>query len=168
MKKILLILLAISLIIPSTIYAAAGTCTQTAKKYYESRVVITFACTGSSVDGTVPDQPISAANMALIRGTHYLYKISALPTAGGTAPDAADVFVLDANGEDYLGSSDGGTTANKGANLIPAAVPPKSSLPYCYNMASWFYFPVINNLTLRIKNQSTVNANFTVELTFER
>ncbi len=163
----LLLTLAIATWCSFAFAASAGTCTQSTREYTGGYVVITFACTGDPSDGSIPDMAISAANMAYVEGTHYLDNVRAYPTAGGTAPDAADVFILDANGEDYLGSEDAGTTANKGANLIHATLP-KSAIPCSANAGSLFHFPIINTLTLRVANQATASANYTIELTFVR
>jgi hypothetical protein len=125
--------------------------------------ILKFVCTANSGTGGLPDQTITAAPLA----GYYLYTVSAYPTAGGTAPDAADVFVLDANGEDLLGSTDGGTTANKGANLIHATLK-KTTWPYSTYLSAPYFPPVLNTLALRVANQSTNSANFTIELVFVR
>jgi hypothetical protein len=174
MKKILLIALALALLFPSSLWAA-GSCTQTVTNYPVATLSnpnpimksVTFACTGDASNGSIPDTDISAGNLESIIGM-YLYGVFANPTARGTAPDAADVFLLDkTTGEDYLGSADAGTTANKGANLIHATLP-KSTMPYSYYMSNWFYFPIRRTLTLRVANQATVSANYTIELVFVR
>lgn len=142
---------------------AAGSCTQRLARVGDARV-LTFACTGDSSDGSIPNTAISAANLTYLTG-YYLYTVAAYPTSGGTAPDAADVFILDANGEDLLGSVDAGTTANKGANLIHATLK-KTTLPYSHYLSSAYYPAIINALTLKVLNQATASANYTVELTF--
>ena len=165
---VLLLLLA-----SSGAYATAGSCIQTATQYGVSvsmptgnpMVLVKFVCTGSSVDGSIPNQAITTANTSLLKGQYYLYTVSAYPTSGGPAPDAADVFVLDAAGEDLLGSADGGITANKGANLIHASLK-KTTLPFSYFFNSYFFPPVMGVLTLKVSNQSTVSAKYTVELMF--
>lgn len=167
MKRLLLILTTIFLLCWSLSVFAAGSCTQTAAVTTGGFTTITLTCTGDAANGSIPNTAISAANMALVQGTHYLYTVSAYPTADGTAPDAADVFILDANGEDLLGSADGGTTANKGANLIHATLK-QTTFPY-NGTASTYYFPsVVNTLTLKVANQATASANYTIELTFVR
>jgi hypothetical protein len=127
--------------------------------------VIRFECTGDASNGSIPDTAINAANMQLIKGISYLYSVSAYPTAGGTAPDAADVFILDANGEDLLGSADGGTTAKNGLNLIHATLK-KTTFPYSAYMAREYFPAIINTLTLKVANQATINATYTIELVF--
>ncbi|OPY74919.1 MAG: hypothetical protein A4E65_03696 [Syntrophorhabdus sp. PtaU1.Bin153] len=167
MKKLLLIAAVIAVLLPSLVMAA-GSCTQTAVRDAASTTtVIKFECTGDAADGSIPNTAINAANMALILDKAFLYLVRAYPTAGGTAPDAADVFILDAAGEDYLGSADGGTTANKGANLIHATLA-KSALPYSYNAGTSFYFPVTSTLTLKVANQATASADYTIEMVFSR
>jgi len=169
MKKLFLIAaLVAALVLPAELWAA-GSCSQALSRigYQGMMKTVTFACTGDASDGSIPDTAISTANMAELGGM-YLYQVRAWPTAGGTAPDAADVFILDAHSEDYLGSADGGTTAGtRGANLIHATLP-KSARPYSYFMSADHYFPVTSTLTLRVANQATHSANYTLELVFVR
>ena len=164
MKKMFVSLI-VFLLIPSLLFAA-GSCTQTARSYTGGLVVITFVCTGDASNGSIPNTAISAANMALIEGKYYLYTVQAYPTASGTPPDAADVFILDGNGMDLLGSADM-VTAGKGLNLIHATLP-KETLLYNYHNSSYYAPPVRNALTLKVANQATVSANYTVELVFAR
>ena len=166
MKKILLTI-ALILLIPALSYGAAGVCTQSASEFSGGFVKITFVCTGSTVDGSIPDTALSTANLALVEGTHYLYRVTTYPTSGGTAPDAADVFVLDSAGQDLLGSVDGGTTANKGLNLIHATLT-KSAFPYEPTMGTFYTAPVNGSLTLKVSNQATISANYTIEMIFSR
>lgn len=168
MKRLLFILVTIFLLGWSLSAWAAGSCTQTdVKSYTGGFIVIKMVCTGDAANGSIPNTALSAANMALVEGTHYLYTVSAYPTAGGTAPDAADVFILDANSEDLLGSTDGGTTANKGANLIHATLK-KTTFPYTHYLSSGYFPSVVNTLTLKVSSQSTNSANYTIELVFVR
>ena len=169
MKKYLFAVLIALLLIPSVAMGAVtpGVCTQTPYSWVGGFVYIVLTCTGASDNGSIPNTDISAANMELIKGTHYLYTVSAYPTSGGTPPDVADVFILDANGEDLLGSADGGTTPGKGANLIHATLK-KTAMPYSYHMSQVYPPPVINTLTLKVLNQATVSANYTIELLFVR
>jgi hypothetical protein len=128
---------------------------------------VTLACSGSPDDGAIPNTAIATATITALTGMYYLYAVSAYPTAGGTAPDAADVFILDANGEDLLGSTDGGTTANKGANLIHATLK-KTTLPYSHYLSMHYFPPILGTLTLKVSNQATNSANYTIELVFVR
>jgi hypothetical protein len=167
LKKLITIIVVMLMLVPALCWAVAGSCAQSVAPY-ELGIKVTFTCTGSSIDGSIPNTAISMPTMkSLILGKKHLYTVAAYPTAGGTAPDAADVFILDANGEDLLGSVDGGTTANKGANLIHATLK-KTTLPYSGYLAQHYYPPVVNTLTLKVANQGTVNANYTIELFFER
>jgi hypothetical protein len=165
MKKILLTI-ALILLIPALSYGAAGSCVQTPLDYVGGHVKVSFVCTASSVDGSLPDTAIDTATMTLLIGKYHLYTVTAYPTSGGTAPDAADVFVLQ-NGEDLLGSVDGGTTANKGANLIHATLP-KTAFPYVDGMGAFYTAPIKSALTVRVANQATHSANFTLEMVFEK
>ena len=98
-----------------------------------------------------------------------LYQVEAYPTAGGTAPDAADVFILDADGMDLLGSVDGSTTAYRGLNLIHATLK-YATTPDIYHLgqtAHADYHPVVTEaLTLKVSNQATARADWTIVLTF--
>lgn len=131
---------------------------------------ITFLCTGDSGDGTIPNTVITAANFEKVKGW-YLYEVEAYPTSGGTAPDAADVFILDANTIDLLGSEDGGTTAYAGLTLIHATLG-RVTKPNMYLPRAGLHvndYPMIKNLiTLKVSNQATVSANWTIVLTFVR
>jgi len=167
MKRLSVIAILFILLAPGMVFAA-GSCVQTSPRSYTGGfVVIPFVCTGDAANGSIPDTAISTANMAMVLGTHALYTVAAYPTAGGTAPDAADVFILDANGEDLLGSVDGGTTANKGLNLIHATLK-KTTQAYSHYLSEYYLPPVINTLTLKVSNQATASANYTIELVFVR
>ena len=153
--------------------AAVGSCVQTLTQYGVSvsmptgnpQVLVKFVCTGSSDDGSIPNQAISSLNMGLLRGQYFLYSVAAYPTSGGPAPDAANVFVLDANGEDLLGSVDGGTTPGKGLNLISNLLK-VTTFPYSHFLGMYYFPSVMNTLTLKVSAQATVSAKYTVELTF--
>ena len=115
MKKINIILLTLSMMIYSSISWAAGSCTQSATSLAgRDSLVVKFLCTGDSSTGSIPDTAIAAATMTLLKqSSHFLYLVTAYPTSGGPAPDAADVSVL-MNGTDLLGA--------KGVNLISATM----------------------------------------------
>jgi len=168
MKRLLLIAaLVAALVLPAELWAA-GSCSQALTRIgYQGNVkVVKFLCTGDASDGSIPNTAIATANMTEVKGM-YLYTVSAYPTSGGTAPDAADVFILDAAGEDLLGSADGGTTANKGANLIHATLK-KTTLPYSYYLSQAYFPAVTSGLTLKVSNQATHSANYTIEMVFAR
>ena len=176
MKKILIIILLFLVTFPAISEGAGsvvqGSIVNVGQENRDSNPArtITFLCTGDSGDGTVPDTVITVANFEKVKGW-YLYEVEAYPTNGGTAPDAADVFILDANTIDLLGSEDGGTTAYAGLNLIHATIP-KACIPNMYitgQTAHVNYYPMIKNLiTLKVVNQGTVSANWTIVLTFVR
>lgn len=163
-----LIILAVMLFATQT-WAAAGSCVQTTKNYPANGIrQVIFTCTGSTVDGSIPNTAMSTANANWINGWQ-LFQVDAYPTALGTAPDAADVFILDANSLDLLGSEDGSTTAYGGLNLIHATLK-RSTAPDFYTPRAGlhsFYFPYITGgLTLKVSNQATVSANYTIVLSF--
>jgi len=146
---------------------AAGTVVQTEANYPDSgeRHVI-FTCTGSADDGSIPNTATNDAVTGFIKG-YRLYQVDAYPTSGGTAPDAASVFILDANSLDLLGSEDGSTTAYQGLNLIHATLK-RTTFPDAYIPragAHAFYHPLISGaLTLKVIDQATHSANYTVVL----
>lgn len=166
MKKTFTAIILAVMLMASTAYAA-GSCTETVADYTGGNVVVALACTGDAANGSIPNTALSSATMALIQGKYRLVSVSAYPTSGGTAPDAADVYILDAEGEDLLGSADNGTTAGKGANLIHATLK-KTTLPYSYHSSAYYYPPVTSALTLKVSNQATASANYTIKLVFER
>ena len=150
--------------------AAPGTVTQNERKNYPEYGIrqIVFTCIGSADDGSIPNTATDTTNTNFISGW-VLYQVDAYPTAGGTAPDAASVFILDANDLDLLGSEDGSTTPYNGLNLIHATLP-RSALPNKYIPGDGthvnFYPVVTGALTLKVISQATVSANYTVVLTF--
>lgn len=165
MKKIFAFVFLFILLSAPIVYAA-GSCTQT----YDYRgktsntYLVTLICTGDSSDGSIPNTVISGGNEYI---GMYLYSVTAFPTSGGTAPDAADVFILDSDGEDLLGSVDGGTTALKGANLIHATLT-KTTLPYSTYLSMHYFPSVTSSLTLKVANQATNSANYTIKIKFVR
>jgi len=167
MKKLFLILL-FGMGFVGNVFAA-GTVVQTAAMIDQGHMrTITFTCTGDSSDGSIPDTDLSADNAAFVKG-YYFYKVEAFPTAGGTAPDAADVLIYDASGLELLGSEDGGTTAYDGLNLIHATLT-RACMPNIYLPRAGLhlsYFPEVTGvLTLDVDNQATNSAEYTIVLTF--
>lgn len=167
MKKIFtagLLLIAL-LLFPALSFAAAapGTVATTFTSLSTESVMVKFVCIGSVDDGAIPNTALSATTL---RGW-YLYTVTAYPTSGGTAPDAADVFILDANNEDLLGSVDGGTTAKNGLNLIHATLK-KTTFPYSTYLQQAYFPMVTGGLTLKVLNQATHSAAYTIEFVFVR
>ena len=165
MKKLIIPIILAIMLMASNLWAA-GTVTQTVENYTGGIVRVLLSCTGDATDGSIPDTAIATATMNLLAGKYYLYSVKAKPTAGGTAPDAANVFVL-MDGDDLLGSTDGGTTANKGANLIHATMT-NITLPYSNFMSNYFCPTITGTITLRVAAQATVSANYQIELIFWR
>lgn len=160
MKRLSIIAILFILLVPVMVFAAApGSVVQTnVASYVGGTTIIRFVCTASADDGTIPNTALSTANMAMIIGTRFLYNVTAYPTSGGTAPDAADVQIL-MNGMDLLGG--------KGVNLIHATAT-QDTAPYSSFMADYRYPRVTGTLTLAVANQATHSANYTIELVFER
>ncbi|MCK5610953.1 hypothetical protein KAR91_54275 [Candidatus Pacearchaeota archaeon] len=176
MKKLFLVLLAVLLVLPVGAYAAGDVTQGTVIDVGEVRLnshptrTITFLCVGDSGDGSIPNTDLTVANFEKVKGW-YLYEVEAYPTSGGPAPDAADVFILDENTIDLLESEDGGTTAYAGLTLIHATLgrvaKPNMYLPRAGLHVN--YYPIIKNtITLKVANQGTVSADWTIVMTFVR
>ena len=89
-------LIALTFILAAVYADAAGSVSQSYDVSADRNiVVVTIVCTGDSSNGSIPSTALNADTMEAIAGK-YLYTISAYPTAGGTPPDAADVFIMDA------------------------------------------------------------------------
>ena len=166
MKRFLFIIFIVFFVASNAI--AAGSVTQgDVVRIADGTHTITFTCTGDASDGSMPDTVITAENLKKIVGW-YLVEVHAFPTSGGTAPDAADVLIKDANSVDFLGSSDG-STAYAGKNLIHATLP-RAVLPYYYLPQTGGYIPyypiIVGSFTLSVSNQSTASANWTIVLKF--
>ncbi len=172
MKKLFAFVI-MMLLVPVFALAADGSCVQSTENYPDSGIrKVFFKCTGSTVDGSLPSAGIATDSSitSFIKG-YKLYQVEAYPTSGGTAPDAADVFILDADGMDLLGSEDGGATAYQGLNLIHATLK-RIALPDLYIPragAHEFYEPyVFGTIKLKVLNQATVSANYTAVLIFKK
>lgn len=169
MKKILYLTLVLYLL-SSVAALAAGVVSQMPATISDNTRTITFTCIADSAAATIPNTDTNSSNTAFIKGW-YLYSVEAFPTTGGTAPDAADVMIYDADGLDLLGSEDGGTTAYAGLALIHATLK-RRVLPNLYLPRAGLHVnfaPIITGaLTLDVDNQATNSANFTVVLTFVR
>lgn len=143
---------------------AVGTCTQSVAapianhKGATDITKITFTCVGGTgaEAGTIPDTATNAFNTSFIKGK-YLFAVKSYPTPDGTAPDAADVTVVTATGRDLLGG--------KGVNLIHATLE-QSCTPYNAFTGAWEYPVADGALTLKVANQATESADFTIELIF--
>jgi len=168
LKKIIALMTFLMALLPSLCFAL-GTVVQSHTTVTPYMRTVLFTCTGDSVNGSIPDTVTDSTHTAFIQGWQITL-IEAWPKAGGTAPDAADVFILDGTTlEDYLGSADCGTTAKAayGADLIHATLP-KSCLPYMYHTGVNYYWPIRGTLTLRVASQATASAEYYIRLTFQR
>lgn len=158
MMAFIKIVIALLLLLIPTLSLAAGSCTQTLTKLPTDDVnatvkMVRFICTGDSSDGSIPATVTSTSITTQIIGM-YLYTVSAYPTSGGTAPDAADVQIQ-MGGSDLLGA--------KGANLIHATLR-YDTWPYSTMMSEWRAPIITGALTLAVANQGTASANYTIEL----
>ena len=171
MKKTLAIIVCLALVLISGLAYAAGTVTVSDPVFLRNEnprvAMITFSCVGDVAGGTVgtiPNTAMSQAQANKITGM-FLHSVSTAP--GTPAPDAADVFILTATSEDLLGAADV-TTAINGLALVDATygktTTPKTLVP---NSSDTNYRPLITGpLTLRVLNQITAEAKWTVTLVF--
>lgn len=157
MKKIIIAIILAVMLMASNAYAA-GSCAETIADYPGSFVIVKLACTGDAANGSIPNTALSTAAITLLTGKNYLYTVSAYPTSGGTAPDAADVTVT-MGGIDLLGG--------KGVNLIHATNR-QDTFPYSVFMPSYRFPVVTGQITVAVANQATASANYTIELVFVR
>ena len=134
--------------------------------------VVTLSCVGGTgaETGTIADTDLSEAIMDEIKGMK-LESVRAFPTVGGVAPDAGSIFIFDQDGIDLLGCIDGSTTPYNGLNLIHATLPrtayPTMYIPGGGGASQQTYNPVIwSQLTLKVIDQITASAEWTIELTF--
>lgn len=172
MKRLISIsILVICLLIPSLGWAAV-VCPQSIAQISKGVYEVTFLCTGDG-SGLVTNTPTldKGSNGGVLNGKirgGYLYSVTAFPTSGGTAPDAASLFITDKNGLYLLGSEDGGTTAYEGLNIIHATLTKKAKPNVYLTRAGLhiFDYPKITGpLTIDVDDQGTASANFTIVLT---
>jgi hypothetical protein len=116
------------------------------KGIYELTINVT-----TDSNGSIPATLLSEK----LKGKHLL-QVDAYPTPGGTAPDPADLVLYDENGVYYL--------AGNGVNLIHPTIP-KSCIPDMNSTVNR-YWPVRGNLYFDILNQTTSNANITLDFVF--
>ena len=160
--------LAYCLVFSSTLWAAGRIAPGKQAQIASDIRTLTFICVGDSGNGSVPNTTTNTKNTGFITGW-YLYKVEVFPTSGGTAPDAADLMIYDADGLDLLGSEDGGTTAFAGLTLVHATLK-RATLPNLYLPRDGshvnFYYEIRGAITLDVDNQGTASADWTIVLTF--
>jgi hypothetical protein len=178
MKKRIFLTLA-CLLIPSIALATVGSVAIAQKRIQiadshpanEIRQLI-FTCVGDVGDGSIPDTTISKDDMNFIRGW-CLTKVEAYQTTVGVGADAdeASIFILDSEGMDLLGSEDGGTTPYAGRYMIHATLKRmcflNAYLPRI-GLHTNYYDAITNYLTLRVIDQATPSADWTIVLTFQK
>lgn len=158
MKKYIAMIFLAVMLMASSAWATAGSCTETVYDPYGGAVIVTLTCTGDSTNGSLPTQTISSAVITLLDSKYYLYNVKAYPTSGGKAPDAADVTV-NMDGQDLLGG--------KGTNLIPASGA-NDTAPYSAFTSTWRYPLITSALTVIVANEATTSCNYTIELIFKK
>ena len=174
MKRIIFTALMVLLLVGHAF--GAGTVTQSIKQIAKDVYIVTFICIGDSSNGSIPntatkDNDDSTSKRVLngkIRGLR-LKEVKAYPTSGGTAPLASNVFIVDDDNLDLLGSEDGSTTAWAGLTLIHATLT-RSAVPNRYlpraGQHQNYWPPVDGVLTLKVTGQTTASADYTIELKF--
>ena len=118
--------------------------------------------------GNPANEEMTWANFEKVKGWCLTW-VEVIP--GATAPDAASIFILDAENMDLLGSEDAGTTPYAGLNIIHATLK-RACYPSLYTPRAGLhvnYFPCVRSLlTLKVIDQATADGMFIVRLTFER
>lgn len=171
MKRIIAFSVLIVLFVCGNALAAGSVITQSQETTDSGMKAIIFTMTAAA-SGAYSDTAMNQRSVDFVKGM-YFYGVEAWPTSGGTAPDAADVLVFDKDGEDLLGSEDGGTTAYQGLNLIHAtrkySCIPDKYLPRAGTHQPYYPpFTAGQAYTLRVQNQGTGSANVTVRFIFAK
>jgi len=169
MKKVIVIFISL-LIFPMSVFGASvtqGSIVDVGEDRLNSNPTRTleFACVGNP---SGDDMTMTTRNFEKVKGWCLTW-VEVIP--GDTPPDAASIFILDAEDMDLLGCEDGSTTAYNGLNLIHATLK-RACYPNLYIPRAGLhtnYFPTIRSkLTLKVIDQGTADGEFTVRLTFER
>ena len=171
MKRLLLIIVSLALIgFPAGAFGASitqGSIVDLGEERLNSNPTrtLTYLAVGNPAN-----EVMTASNFEKVKGWCLTW-IEVFPTAGGTAPDAASIFLLDADGMDLLGCEDGSTTPYAGLNIIHATLKRACYPNLLLSRAGLHinYFPPVNSLlTLKVIDQGAATGAFTVRLTFER
>lgn len=167
MKKLFIITLFL-LAFPAGVFAASvtqGSIVDVGEDRLNSNPTRTleFACVGNP-----DDEEMTTRNFEKVKGWCLTW-VEVIP--GAVAPDAASIFLLDAEDLDLLGCEDGSTTPYAGLNMVHATLK-RACYPNLYLTRAGLhvnYFPTIRSkLTLKVIDQGTALGAFTVRLTFER
>ncbi|HBA83181.1 MAG TPA: hypothetical protein DCZ95_03715 [Verrucomicrobia bacterium] len=143
-------------IVPAALAAGTVTVTQYQLSADKNQLVIKLACVGDANDGSVPATTINTA--AISAGLPKEYQASGFyfyeiwSVAGITAPDAADVNVVDALGSEIY--DDGADS------LIQATGTTEGTVDK--------YRGVNSVLTVTVTNQATVSATFDIYIKLVR
>jgi hypothetical protein len=171
MKRLIIIISLLLLSFPTGVFGASvtqGSVVDLGEERLNSNPTRTleFVCVGN------PDnETMTVRNFEKVKGWCLTW-IEVFPT--GTAPDAPDaasIFILDADGMDLLGSEDGSTTPYAGLNIIHATLKRACYPNLLLSRAGLHinYFPPVNSLlTLKVIDQGDATGEYTVRLTFER
>ena len=168
MKRLIIITLLLLLAFPTGVFGASvtqGSVVDVGEDRLNSNPTRTleYVCVGNPAD-----EEMTWANFEKVKGWCLTW-VEVIP--GGVAPDAASIFILDAEDMDLLGCEDGSTTAYAGLNLIHATLK-RACYPNLYLARAGLhvnYFPTVRSLlTLKVIDQGTALGEFTVRLTFER
>ncbi len=162
MKKYLIAFL---ILLPTLVFAAGSSVTisqdevranngDTAVRYLQ------FACVSDDTDGSIPNTTVDEDNNAdhyeFIKGW-YLAEVHYVQ--GGTAPDAADLYIWDVlHGVDTIDLLGGA-----GVGIVTAATP--TSTPPLLGGFSWIR-PITKGFIFDVDNQATNDATYTITLEF--
>jgi len=170
MKRLIIIMSLLLLIFPTGVFGASitqGSIVDVGEDRLNSNPTRTLTYLGV---GTPDNEEMTWANFEKVKGWCLTW-VEVFPTADGVAPDAASIFILDADGLDLLGCIDGSTTPYAGLNIINATLK-RACYPSLYLSRAGLhvnYFPTIRSqLTLKVIDQGAATGAFTVRLTFER
>ena len=168
MKKLFIIVSLFLLIFPTGVFGASvvqGSVVDVGEDRLNSNPTRTLTYT---VVGNLAGEEMTWANFEKVKGWCLTW-VEVIP--GDPAPDAASIFLLDADDLDLLGCEDGSTTPYAGLNIIDADYK-RACYPNLYLQRAGLhtnYFPTVNSLlTLKVIDQGAATGAFTVRLTFER
>ena len=165
MKKLILIIALIAALIPTSLWAAAGSCTQAVTDtWLDNRYVafrtLTFVCTSGSAGEGYPSTAVSAANMSLITGW-LLMNGSTLN--GNPGPTASSIITLSTTTEDNILGGAGKTPPAATAALANKFTPITDTLNGIFGEV-----PITGDLTLAITGNLVNSAVTTIVLKFKK
>ena len=169
MKKLLLTIVLLALVgFPTGVFGASitqGSIVDVGEERLNSNPTRTLTYVAI---GNPDNETMTVPNFEKVKGWCLTW-VEVIP--GVPAPDAASIFLLDADGMDLLGSEDGSTTPYAGLNIIHATLK-RACYPNLYLQRAGLHVSAFHTvrslLTLKVIDQGTATGTFTVRLTFER